>query len=260
MEEQGKAVKDLEKEVAVLKVSLAESNARLEDLNNKFSILHEKVQSQKAVSPAPVASSPLPPSDLEVVRLPDTDEFLKLDDALGAPPEEKKTAKPKASKSKRPFKAEGEKRPASMSDVPAAKTGTVEGLYNLGQDHFIAGRFSEARAAFAELVAAYPKDDLADNALYWTAETYYTVKDYKKAAGLFNSAAEKYPAGNKAPDSLLKAGFSLMELDDLKGAKAALDALIKRYSGTDAAVKAKKTLERLSGEKVGNTPNKEGMR
>jgi len=284
LEEQGKVIKDLEKEVAGLKVSLAESNTRLEDLNNKFSILHEKVQSQKRVSPA---VSPLPPSDLEVVRLEGEDEFLRIDDdgitlpaeavkgELPTLPEGKKTGQQKASKSERPPRrvipslAKGKKRIASIPhvpDAPASKrvlpslAGTVEELYNRGQDHIIAGRFSESRAALAELVAAYPKSDLADNALYWIAETYYTEKDYKKAAGLFSEAVSIYPAGNKAPDSLLKAGFSLMELDDIKGATTALDALIKRYPGTDAAVKAKKTLEKLSGEKGVKTPLKEGTR
>ncbi len=256
MEEQNKAIKDLEKEVAGLKVSLAESNTRLEDLNNKFSILHEKVQSQKTAS----APSPAPPADLEVVRLTDADEFLRIEEAEPVKPEGKKSAKPKASKSESPKKSEGKKRPASMPDAPVVKAGSVEELYNRGQDHFIAGRFSESRAAFDELVSVYPKSDLADNALYWTAETYYTVKDYKKAAELFSSAAEKYPSGNKAPDCLLKAGFSLIELDDIKEAKAAFDSLIKRYPGTDASIKAKKTLEKLSGENGVKSTHKEGMR
>lgn len=125
----------------------------------------------------------------------------------------------------------------SEKDGPGEEAAPEE-LYRRGREEYTSGRYAAARGLFFSLDKAYPGHSLADNALYWVGETYYSEKDYGRALEIFTWTADKYPEGNKAPDSLLKAGLSSAELADRDGAVAALELLIRRYPGTTPAQKA----------------------
>ena len=206
------ALAELNRQMTELRQSVAETNSRVEDLDNKFVLLHEKLEARRTGGGMGDGGwggdSFSPPEGLKVVRLGE---------------EEKKTGE---------------------TGAPAWTKGP-EDLYDRGQDLFMAGRYTEARAVFSDLVASYPNHDLTDNALYWTGESYYSEKDFSKALASFREAAEKYPGGNKAPDALLKVAYSYMELDKTPDAQKALEALVERYPDSEAAIKAKKTLKRL---------------
>lgn len=220
--------------VGELKASLSETNSRVDDLNNKFMLLLEKVEASKNDIEKLNAVSPSAPEGLKVVSLGDEAEHKKAVDA-----DAKKEEKPEA-----PVKA-----PSSLKTGKAAKAETPEALYGRGQDLVMAGRFEEARGVFRGLVKGFPASDLADNALYWEGETYYSEKDFYKAADKFMEVPKKYPAGNKAPDAFLKAAFSYLEINNDSMAKEILERLVKAYPGSEAADRAKKTMERLTDGK-----------
>ena len=73
--------------------------------------------------------------------------------------------------------------------------------------------FDSAERALKEFVDRYPSDPLTGNAQYWLGETYYVRKSYQDAAFAFAEGFQKFPKSNKAPDSLLKLGMSLAQLD-----------------------------------------------
>ena len=46
---------------------------------------------------------------------------------------------------------------------------------------------------------------------------------------------EQYPQSRKAPDALLKLGYTQYELKHLSDARATLEQVVQRYPGSDAA-------------------------
>ncbi|CAG1066680.1 Cell division coordinator CpoB [uncultured bacterium] len=223
MSEQQKTINNLSVEVADLKTSLSDTRAKVDDLGNKFTLLQEKMDASRAdIDRLGVSSFPsAPPEGLTVVPL--AEEELRYNPG-----------------------------PSQKGHTMKKETGeaSAEAMYNKGQDLFMAGRYEEARAAFAAFLKAYPRHSLSDNALYWTGEAHYAEKDFTRALEKFREAADKYPGENKAPDALLKAGFSHMEMNEGERAKAVLEKVVATYPGTDAASRAKKALE-SAGAKEG---------
>ncbi len=213
------------RQISDLRASLNETNSRVDDLNNKFMLLLEKVEASKSDIERLNTASPAPPEGLKII-------------SLGA--EGEKKAGDSGAK-----KEDGPAPFVQAQPAKEAKASTPETLYNRGQDLFLAGKFSEARGVFQALVRSFPSSDLADNALYWEGETYYSEKDFYKAADKFMEVPARYPAGNKAPDAFLKAGFSHLEVYSDAKAKELFDRLIKAYPGSEAADKAKKAIAKL---------------
>lgn len=240
----------LSRQVADLRTSIKEANAKLEDLNNKFLLLQEKVEASRADAGkalAPQASSipaPVPVSPPEGLKV------VSLGDEPKAAPEVKAPVRAKEGTGVVP--ASFTKPPAAPPEKPKGAQ-SPDALYNHGQDLFLSGKYEEARGAFLSLVKSYPDHTLADNALYWVGESYYTEKDFDRAVARFKEVSDRYPEENKAPDALFKEGLSYMEMDNPGKAKESFDKLVKRYPDSEAADKAKKTLEKLSGAKKEGT-------
>ncbi|HEY1613705.1 MAG TPA: tol-pal system protein YbgF [Rhizomicrobium sp.] len=107
-------------------------------------------------------------------------------------------------------------------------------------------QYDEARAAFRSFADAYPKDELAPQAIYWVGDIAYVQKDYPNAARAFAEELKKYPSSPRAPESMLKLGQSLLSLNQKKEGCTALGALSVRYptaskSISDQALNARKT-------------------
>ncbi len=243
MNERDRAMEQLTRQVAELKASVDEKGARLDDLSNKFSLLHEKIEASNAVIEKISIVPDEPPAGLAVVPLNEEGVARARNRYIPA-----KIERPAAKAPPTPAPALANKAAAS------ARADTPETLYNRGQDLFISGRYDEARNVFLALVKDFPGDSLADNALYWVGESYYSEKDYGTALLKFKEVVDRYPAENKAPDALLKIGFTCIEINRSEDAKDALQGLIRKYPDSEAAIKAKKALDKLSGAK------KEGSR
>ncbi len=208
----------LERRVDEQRVFQEETLLRIEELNNKFILLHEKVEAVKAELRRRVEIPAEPPQGLRVVRLGEEGE-------------------PEA------------KTPDNRAWPGPGAVQSAEALYGRGQDLFMSGRYGEARSVFLEFSRSFPAHSLADNAFYWLGEAYYSEQDYERALEWFTEAVEKYPGGNKAPDALLKVGYSYIELDMTAKAQEALGELLDRYPDSEAAVSAGKALEKVSGLK-----------
>lgn len=225
--EQQRSIDRLNLQTSELKASLDETAAKVDDLNNKFTLLQEKIDASRAdidkIAAAGAAQPMMPPAGLTVVPL--AEEELRYNPG-----------------------------PLQKGHTMKKETGplSAEAMYNKGQDLFMAGRYEESRGAFSAFLKAYPRHSLSDNALYWIGEAHYAEKDFTKALERFKEVADKYPGENKAPDALLKAGFSHMEMEEGAKARAILEKVVAMYPGTDAASKAMKAL--------GDSGAKEGAR
>lgn len=220
LEGQQKSIDQLSGQMAELRTSMSEANARIDDLGNRIVLLQEKIEETRAEIDKAGTVPASPPKGLKVVPL--SEEGGKHAPAIKE-------------------KGHGWEKGDVLRDASAA--------YNEGQDLFMAGRYEDARRAFASFLASYPRHSLSDNALYWIGETYYSARDFEKALEKFSEVVDKYPEENKAPDALLKAGFSYKEMKRNDEARAALERLVRRYPGSHAASIAAKALPGLKGER-----------
>ena len=121
---------------------------------------------------------------------------------------------------------------ASVAPPPAGAGPQEE--YDYATRLLFAREYAGAETALSDFLVKHPDHSLAGNAYYWLAETHYVRNDFAKAATLFLDAYQKFPQGNKAPDSLLKLALSLGQVGETQAACAALGELAGNFP--DAAV------------------------
>ncbi len=120
-----------------------------------------------------------------------------------------------------------------------------QAAYNAAFEKLKAGSYGDAIAGFKDLMSRYPSSTLLDNAQYWIGESYYVTRDYDQAAIAFRAVGERWPASRKAPDALLKLGYTQYEQKHLSAARATLQQVVSRYADTDAARLAQERLRKL---------------
>jgi tol-pal system protein YbgF len=142
--------------------------------------------------------------------------------------------------------------PAGTAAVAGAAAGAAtvddQAAYNAAFDKLKAGNYSESIAGFQSFMNHYPSSALLDNAQYWIGEAYYVTRDYEHAARAFRAVGERWPTSRKAPDALLKLGYTQVEQKHLTEARATLGEVVERYPGSDAARLAQERLQKLPSE------------
>ena len=134
--------------------------------------------------------------------------------------------------------------PAAARPATRLPEGSPQDRYNFAIGLLRQGDYAEAEAAFAEFLGAHANDPLAGNAQYWLGETYYVRRDYERSAAAFLQAYQKYPKGNKAPDSLVKLGMSLMHLNQKQEACAVFNQFSREHPQAPAPLKQLAATER----------------
>jgi tol-pal system protein YbgF len=140
--------------------------------------------------------------------------------------------------------------------TPAANTAKTK--YDAAMKLYKEKKYKAAREKFSALLKEFPKDQLADNALFWTGEAYYKEKDFEGAIAEYAELLKSYPDSAKAPSALLKEGYSLIELNDKKDGRVILEQLVERYPKSREAMEAQKKLKELN--KISRKPVKKKKR
>jgi tol-pal system protein YbgF len=117
--------------------------------------------------------------------------------------------------------------------------------YKSALSMYRSGKHAAAADAFRTFVKRYTQHDYADNALYWLAECFYDMKNFRLALKMFRRVVEEYPTGNKAPDALLKMGFTYMKLKENKNARTILAQLVESFPKSQVARLASETLVKM---------------
>lgn len=143
------------------------------------------------------------------------------------------------------FAPEPDKKPASSPAVP--KGGLS--VYRDALAQYRAGNYQEALTGFEGFLAAGPKDDYVDNALYWIGECHYGLGHYADAITQFERVLNEQADGNKVPDAMLKMSLAMERVGQRERALKVLNDLVNRYPLTNAAGLGKKRLDEL-----GQTP------
>ena len=111
-------------------------------------------------------------------------------------------------------------------------------------------RYEPAANAFQQFLVAYPDSELADNAQYWLAESYYVTQKFDEALAAFELVITNYARSRKVPDALLKIGYCNYELQRFPVAREALARVQAEYPETTAARLAGQRLSRMEEEGV----------
>jgi len=109
-------------------------------------------------------------------------------------------------------------------------------------------RYEPAAMAFQQFLVSFPDSQLADNAQYWLAESYYVTDQFEKALEHFQVVIRNFPRSRKIPDALLKIGYSNYELQRWDSARGALGRVKSDYPDTTAARLAEQRLNRMDDE------------
>ena len=121
--------------------------------------------------------------------------------------------------------------PVAPAETAGLPSGSVADRYKFAFNLTRQARYEEAEIAFKAFIKAHGEDTLAGNAHYWLGETYYVRKNFMHAAQAFFEAYQKFPAGAKAPDSLLKLGMSMSNMDKPTEACTTYGKLRREFSG-----------------------------
>lgn len=123
-------------------------------------------------------------------------------------------------------------RPGPITLPPGSETDQ----YQYAMAFLRKGQYEQASSALTAFVTAHPRGQLASNALYWLAESYYARSMFDQAAVHFAEGYQKFPDGAKGPDSLLKLGMSLGRLNKRAEACTSLAELSRRYPDAPANI------------------------
>ncbi|MFV3075864.1 tol-pal system protein YbgF [Niveispirillum fermenti] len=137
--------------------------------------------------------------------------------------------------------------PAEAAAPPPSQTlpsGTAQEQYDFAFNLLRQADYAGAEAAFRAFLQANSSSTLAGNAQYWLAETLYVRGQYQPAAIAFAEGYQKYPRGNKAPDSLLKLALSLSAMKANDDACTALRELGEKYKDAPATIKRRADMEK----------------
>ena len=126
---------------------------------------------------------------------------------------------------------------------PAA--GGEQATYDAAFNALKAGNYKGAIDGFRGFVAAHPTSPLASNAQYWLGEAYYVNRDYQNAITSFQKVMSDWPDSRKAPDALVKVGFTQSAMGRNGDARVTLEEVVRKYPGTEAAQLASERLKRL---------------
>jgi tol-pal system protein YbgF len=102
---------------------------------------------------------------------------------------------------------------------------TPEAQYKAAFAFFETKDYVGAEQALSAWLARHEKHPLGSNALFWLGRTYMIQKDFGKAARSFLDGYNRFPKGERAPDSLLNLGEALLALNKPEDACATYNEL-----------------------------------
>lgn len=127
----------------------------------------------------------------------------------------------------------------------AAPANDEQAQYNRALELLRARNYAAAVDGFRALAASHPDGQMADNTQYWLGEAYYVTAEYDQAAAAFQRVLAGWPNSRKAPDAMLKLGYTQIEQNKLAAARATLQQLVTRHPDSDAARLAAERLAKL---------------
>lgn len=135
--------------------------------------------------------------------------------------------------------------PGTPPEASVRDLSTPEEMYDYALGLVKRGENRKGREVLNAFAGKYPDHRLMQNVYYWKGESFYADKDYESAILSFQDVVDRYPAGDKAPDAMLKQGLSFQALNDPKNARILYELVRSKYPRSAAAEKARERLLQL---------------
>lgn len=119
--------------------------------------------------------------------------------------------------------------------TPAAAGPEARAAYDAARNLMTQRKYKEALDGFTAFLVKYPDHPMADNAMFWRGDSYFSLGDFGHAEQELAGALARFPQGIKAPDTLLKLGMTEDKLGQPDKARAYYDKLQKEFPKSDAA-------------------------
>ncbi|HPC88687.1 MAG TPA: tol-pal system protein YbgF, partial [Candidatus Saccharicenans sp.] len=137
---------------------------------------------------------------------------------------------------------------ASQPPQTVVVTIPAQEMYNNAYSDYLKGNYDLAIESFKLFLQQYPATPLADNALYWIGECYYSQGKYTEAIESFNDLLLNYPNGDKVPAAYLKKGMSFIQQGKKDEALATFKLLVSKYPQQEEARLAQQKINELVGK------------
>lgn len=174
---------------------------------------------------------------LAVNRL--SEEFLALKAQLAPPAVETPAAKPAAPSRETP--------PAETpAALPANPNLSPKEVFDMAYADYTKGNYELAIEGFKIYRQQFFDSPLADDALYWIGECYFSLKQYEQAIEQFNLLIFNYPQGNDLPAAYLKKGMAFVELGKKEEALSVFKLLISKYPNDEETRIAQQKIKELT--------------
>jgi len=221
-----------------------QANSRLDKLVSDVDFRLRQMEQRGAAAGTP------PPGPPAIAAAPSPPAVQSARPGEAAPPSEPGTLGTMTKSELQSFAARppAEMRPPPV-EAPKPETGplppgTPREQYTFTFDLLRKAKYGEAETALQAFVERHPDEPLAANARYWLGETFYVRGDYARAAEVFLDGYQKHRNGPKAPDSLLKLGMSLANLDKKREACATFDEIAKAFPEVSSRLRDRVARER----------------
>jgi tol-pal system protein YbgF len=150
----------------------------------------------------------------------------------------------------------GQPAPTAKASLPDASVRPPAGsarpspsdLYDTAYGDYTKGRYALAIQGFQEYLDSYPGTALSDNAQYWIGESHYAQRKFKESIDDFDRLLKNWPKSGKAPATLLKKGYALLELGQKAEAVVQLQYVVNEHPASEEARLARAKLKSLGIE------------
>jgi tol-pal system protein YbgF len=134
---------------------------------------------------------------------------------------------------------------ASNPSATVASAESPQRTYDSAMSSYRSSDYQGAINGFSGFLNQFPQHTLAANAQYWIGDAYFQLRDYQAAIDAQRKLISSYPDSPKVPDAMLNLGSAELGLGDAAAARKTWEEVVAKYSGTDAAEKARQRLTRL---------------
>ena len=118
-------------------------------------------------------------------------------------------------------------------------------LYETAQADYFAGQWSSAISGFEAFLRAFPRSEQADDAQLYIGETYFAQNQWSEAIAAYNQLIQSYAGTNSVPVAYYKRGLAQERLGQIDAARTSWEAAAKSFPDSDAGRLAKQNLDRL---------------
>jgi tol-pal system protein YbgF len=128
------------------------------------------------------------------------------------------------------------------TQAAAAYVPPVKDLYQSAYRDYTSAHYDLAQQEFAQVIQAYPQDELAGNSQFYLGEIAYHQGQYRDAAKAYDLVLQNYPGSTKSAAAQLRKGDALIQIGQRAEGVRELRAVVQRYPQSPESAQARSTL------------------